>query len=94
MRKLLPRVNPHRSVHILFLVLCLLFGTQVLAQSTVQVQGTIIDSTGEPLPGVNVVIKGTAVGTVSDLDGKYTLNVPQTLCLYFRLSDLSVRKSR
>ncbi|SEG01529.1 SusC/RagA family TonB-linked outer membrane protein [Algoriphagus boritolerans] len=83
MRKLLPRVNPHRSVHILFLVLCLLFGTQVLAQSTVQVQGTIIDSTGEPLPGVNVVIKGTAVGTVSDLDGKYTLNVPSDAVLVF-----------
>src|SRR5688572_15751105 len=31
---------------------------------------------GSPLPGVNVVIKGTAVGTSTDADGKYSLAVP------------------
>ncbi|HCX20381.1 MAG: hypothetical protein CMB80_27585 [Flammeovirgaceae bacterium] len=40
------------------------------------VTGTIVDDTGEPLPGVNVVIKGTTVGTVSDLDGHYSITVP------------------
>ena len=40
------------------------------------VTGTIVDETGEPLPGVNVVIKGTTVGTVSDLDGHYSITVP------------------
>ena len=41
------------------------------------VQGNVSDQTsGEPLPGVNVLVKGTADGTVTDVDGKYQLNVP------------------
>lgn len=44
----------------------------------VMVQGTVTDQeTGEPLPGVNVLIKGTGTGTATDIDGKYTLNVPE-----------------
>lgn len=40
------------------------------------VQGSVIDaSTGEALPGVNVVIEGTTSGVVTDLDGKYTLTL-------------------
>lgn len=31
----------------------------------------------EPLPGVNVLVKGTTVGTITDLDGKYTLSIPE-----------------
>lgn len=38
-----------------------------------QVRGVITTEDGEPLPGVTVVIKGTNKGTVSDVDGKYTL---------------------
>ncbi|MFV0592483.1 MAG: TonB-dependent receptor [Draconibacterium sp.] len=37
--------------------------------------GVITDSTGEPLPGVSVVIKGTANGTITDVNGNYTLPV-------------------
>jgi TonB-linked SusC/RagA family outer membrane protein len=33
---------------------------------------------GSPLPGVNVVLKGTTEGTVTDAEGSYTMNVPQT----------------
>ena len=40
-----------------------------------QVTGKVTDSGGEPLIGVNVALKGTSVGTVTDLDGRYTLNV-------------------
>ncbi|MDZ7690833.1 MAG: TonB-dependent receptor plug domain-containing protein [Balneolaceae bacterium] len=40
-----------------------------------RVQGTVTDaSTGETLPGVNVVFKGTAVGTATDADGNYSLD--------------------
>ncbi len=38
--------------------------------------GTIIDAEGNPLVGVTVEIKGTSLGTVTDLDGKYQVNVP------------------
>lgn len=42
-----------------------------------KVSGTITDaSTGDRLPGVNVVIQGTTLGTVSDMDGRYTIDIP------------------
>ncbi|HEY9486852.1 MAG TPA: carboxypeptidase-like regulatory domain-containing protein, partial [Chryseosolibacter sp.] len=31
---------------------------------------------GDPLPGVSVVIKGSTIGTVTDMDGKYSISVP------------------
>lgn len=41
------------------------------------VSGTVYDITsGEPLPGVNIVVEGSTIGTVSDNYGKYTLNLP------------------
>lgn len=46
----------------------------VIAQSTVT--GTVKDETGESLPGATVTIKGTTTGTVTDIDGKYSIKVP------------------
>lgn len=41
------------------------------------VTGKVIDkTTGEPLPGVNILIKGTTKGTVTNLDGKFSLDLP------------------
>lgn len=40
-----------------------------------KVSGQIIDETGEPLIGVNVLVKGTTNGVITDLDGNYTLTV-------------------
>jgi|TARA_R100000479_G_scaffold33554_1_gene13821 hypothetical protein len=40
-----------------------------------QVSGTVIDETGLPLPGVNVIIKGTSHGTQTNFDGNYTLDI-------------------
>ncbi len=42
----------------------------------VTVTGTVKDVNGDPLFGVNILIKGTSRGTVTDLDGKFTLEVP------------------
>lgn len=42
-----------------------------------QVTGKITDEKGEPLVGVNILIRGTALGAVTDLDGNYSLLVPQ-----------------
>ncbi|MCH7397018.1 TonB-dependent receptor [Belliella sp. DSM 107340] len=48
----------------------------VIAQSSHLVQGTIIDkTTGEPFPGVTIIEKGTSKGTVTDMDGKFQLDV-------------------
>jgi len=41
------------------------------------IAGTVTDSKGQPLAGVNVVVTGTTVGTLTDANGKYSINVPQ-----------------
>ncbi len=44
----------------------------------IQVNGTVTSSTdGEGLPGVNVLVKGTATGTITDIDGRYHISVPE-----------------
>jgi TonB-linked SusC/RagA family outer membrane protein len=44
--------------------------------AAIVVQGTVTDETGMGLPGVTIQLKGTNTGTVSDMDGSYSLNVP------------------
>ena len=51
-------------------------GAVTEANQTRQIQGVITDSQGETLPGVNVLVKGTSIGAISDIDGKFTLQVP------------------
>ena len=43
----------------------------------ISVSGTVTDNNG-PLPGVNVVVKGTLIGQITDNNGKYTVNVPNS----------------
>ncbi len=50
--------------------------TSLAAFQQRQVTGTVTDSGGEPLAGVTVLIQGTTTGTLTDLDGKYTIAVP------------------
>ena len=49
--------------------------TTVFAQSGITVTGTVKDDV-ESLIGVSVAVKGTTIGTITDMDGKFTLNVP------------------
>jgi len=60
------------------LLVLLLLPCLVLAQSSGKIAGRIIDSdNGEPLPGVNVLVEGTPLGSATDVDGYYMiLNVP------------------
>ena len=43
------------------------------------VSGTVLDGSGLPVPGAAVVIKGTRTGVVTDLDGKYTIEIPASV---------------
>ena len=59
------------------LLLLLLSCLPTLAQNGVTVKGTVLDSTGETIIGASVVVKGnTSIGTISDIDGNFTLTVP------------------
>ncbi len=56
---------------ILFLVFLLPLMT--FAQGTIN--GHVTDGEGQPLPGANIIVKGTATGTISDFDGNFSLNI-------------------
>ncbi|WP_245189639.1 SusC/RagA family TonB-linked outer membrane protein [Lunatimonas salinarum] len=47
------------------------------------VSGTVLDPNGDPMPGVSVLVQGTTTGTVTDLDGKFSINVPDGGTLVF-----------
>lgn len=55
-----------------------------LLQSDKKVTGKVTDSSGATLPGVSVVVKGTTIGIITDMDGKYELaKVPENATLQF-----------
>jgi len=60
---------------LLLFVLLLMVGFQAFAQ-THQVVGKVLDETGQGFPGAGVSVKGTAIGTVTDVNGSFTLDVP------------------
>ena len=47
----------------------------ITAQQGITITGIVTDTDGEPLPGVNITVKGTTTGIVSDANGNYTLTV-------------------
>ena len=51
------------------------FITQQADKKTIK--GSVTDKKGEPLPGVNVVVKGTTIGVTTDFDGNYSFDVPE-----------------
>jgi hypothetical protein len=61
----------------LFFAFLVFAGLPLLQAQTVQITGKVTSSEdGNPIPGVSVVVKGTTIGTTTDFDGKYALNVP------------------
>lgn len=67
----------------MLLVLVLVGTTSAFAQSKMDVSGTILDNAGVPMVGVTVMEQGTTNGTVTDLDGNYSIKVPQGATLIF-----------
>jgi len=79
---------------ILLLVLQLVFLHPVLATAKqpsssvksivdVTIKGKVTDESGEPIPGVTISLPGTNIGTATDLDGNYSLSVPEKSTLVF-----------
>jgi TonB-linked SusC/RagA family outer membrane protein len=60
----------------LTMFLALFFVGIGLAVAQTQVRGTVVDEAGEPVIGATIQIKGTSQGTVSDMDGNFTLSAP------------------
>lgn len=68
--------------NLIVLVMLLLIGGTLFGQQ-IRVTGTVADQTGTTLPGVTVVVRGTTVGTATDIDGRYELTVAPDAVLVF-----------
>ncbi len=73
--------------HVLLIFLFLITSYLAIGQGTVT--GTVTDQSGEPLPGVNVMIVGTTEGAVTDLDGNYKITAPSDAV--FRVSFIGLK---
>lgn len=64
-------------------------------EKTVTIAGTVLDETGEPLPGATVMVKGSTIGTSTDINGRYSLaGVPENSTVKFSMIDACPRRSR
>ncbi|MDP4600331.1 MAG: TonB-dependent receptor [Polaribacter sp.] len=64
-------MKKHLQVRFTVLILMLLSTTVFFAQSTIT--GVVRDTNNQAIPGVNIILKGTTLGTTSDFDGKYSI---------------------
>lgn len=51
--------------------------TTEVTKQVITIKGTVTEENGAPLPGVNVTVKGKPIGVITDIDGKYSINVPE-----------------
>ena len=65
---------------LMLLMACILMGIGLVNAQISKVTGTVIsEEDGLPVVGASILVKGTSVGTVTDLDGKFTLeNIPSS----------------
>ena len=85
-------MKKNKLLQVAFIMLpMLLFSLWGFGQS-IKVQGTVTDEGGSPVPGVSVVIKGTTIGIVTDMNGKYQIeaNGKSTLSFSFPMSSATV----
>jgi len=73
-----------------------LYGNDSSGEAEVQqsvISGTVTDESGNPLPGVTILVKGTTIGTLTDQSGKFTLsNVPQDATLVFSFVGMTTQE--
>lgn len=77
------------------LILTLLFifsSGMAFSQEMRLIKGNMKDSSGEPIIGVNIVIKGTTTGVTTDMDGKYSLKAPLGSTLVFSFVGFSTKE--
>ncbi|MEM0938814.1 MAG: SusC/RagA family TonB-linked outer membrane protein [Bacteroidota bacterium] len=73
--QVLNQINQGRFRGLVFIMTSLLAISQAFAQK--KISGQVVDSeSGEGFPGANIVIKGSALGTITDFEGNFTLTVP------------------
>ncbi len=72
-------------------ILCL--GVSSLLAQTIQVTGTVTSADdGQPLPGVSIIVKGSSLGTVTNIEGRYSFSVPTNATLQFSFVGMATRE--
>lgn len=74
----------------MFLCILMVVSSSLFAQNIVT--GNVKDDTGQTLPGVSVVVKGTTTGTVTDMDGKFSLSAPVNSTLTFSFVGMQTKE--
>ena len=69
--------------HLCLLLVLLLFPFISISAQEMNISGVVIDNDGLTMPGVSVSVKGTTTGTITDINGKYNLNVQKGATLLF-----------
>lgn len=70
------KFNIKKQLFFIVFGICTVF---IFGQSPIVVSGVIRDENNYRAPGVNVMIKGTTIGAVTDLDGNYDISIPDSL---------------
>ena len=79
-------VTPNRIPFVLFLLIPLNgYGDdtpmpEVVQQNSTRITGVVKDAYGEPVIGANVKVVGTTQGTITDFEGKFSINVSGAMC--------------
>ncbi|QOD61819.1 SusC/RagA family TonB-linked outer membrane protein [Polaribacter haliotis] len=71
-----------KKMYLLFIGICFLAITNTVAQNKT-IKGTVVDEFSVPIPGVNILEKGTLNGVSTDFDGNYTINTKESAVLVF-----------
>jgi TonB-linked SusC/RagA family outer membrane protein len=71
------------SKRVFFALTLFLSVSFVSLSQEIRVTGKVTDTNGEPLPGVNIVVQGTTTGTITNINGEYSLSVPEDASLRF-----------
>lgn len=61
---------------VMLILSCLFLSIGFILAQTTTISGTVVDNNGESVIGASVVVKGTTIGVATDLDGKFTIEVP------------------
>lgn len=75
-RKITNVKQKHHLFRLVAMMLFFMVYTGSLFAQERSISGSVADGQGLSLPGVNIVIKGTNMGTISDIDGKFTIKIP------------------
>ena len=61
---------------VMLILSCLFLSIGLIVAQTKSISGTVIDGAGESVIGASVVVKGTTIGVSTDIDGRFTINMP------------------